>query len=601
MFTVCNSNSIGICISLLLFFTYSTADAGRADSSSGKFLLESGPHYAPETPQIRIVINELLYRREAAGEPEFVELFNMGDEPVDLGGWLLEDSETSGRLPGQAVIQPGSYLVFTDQKSFSNTSEHIIYLSPWPGFSNAGDAVMLRKPSGVVADSVRYDPDWTIPRAGPGISIERRDPSALSHDPSNWALSLNPHGSTPGEINTVFEVDRKGPAFVFARMQHDTIEAIFSEFILITANTRFSVNGSPVVIHEYNPARADRVVLSHIPYEPETEMIVRAENLTDFQGNPTVSTDLPVARKPESGDLVFNEIMYHELPQDTVNGLAQSEYLEIANSRSFTLSLEGVSIRETVDSDGRYRQILFTDTRHKYLRPGEQAIIYPEITNIPYYLSRTGRYFSAPENLNRRSLRADRMTLSLVNTGKELYLADSSGAVLDFVHYDPAWHNPNIIDTRGIALERISLQNHSNRGDNWTSSSAKRGGTPAAENSVSRHQKITDAKSARITLQPNPFSPDADGIDDILGIRYEFDDPDYLLKVRIYDRYGRLIHRLADSYMAGYTGELQWDGYTAGGNQNHIGIYIVWVEAYHAATGSRVVLKEAAVLARRLD
>lgn len=599
MFTVCNS--IYSCIFLFLFFTLSTVNADRLNSLSGKSFLESGPGFATENQQKQIVINEILYRREAAGKPEFIELFNMGDEPVSLDGWQLQDSETSSRLPAGAVIQPGGYLVFTDQKPFANTSENIIHLGSWPGFSNAGDAVVLKNSTGLTADSVSYVPEWTRPRAGPGISLERKDPSALSHDPSNWALSLHPRGATPGEINTVFEVDRSGPAAVFARMHNNTIEAIFSEFISISANTRFSVNGRPVVIHEYNTDRADRVLLSYIPGDTDTEMIVRAENLADFQGNLTISTDLPVARTPEPGDLVFSEIMYHELPEDTVTGLVQSEYLEIANSRSFTLSLEGVSIRETADSDGSYRQILFTDTRHKYLRPGEQAVIYPETGNIPYHLSRTGQYFDAPENFNRRSLRAERMTLSLVNSGKKLYLVDNSMTVLDFVHYDPAWHNPNIIDARGIALERISLQDSSNHGDNWTSSSAERGGTPAAENSVNQNRKITGTGNARITLQPNPFSPDSDGFDDILGIRYEFDDPDYLLKVRIYDRYGRLIHRLADSYRAGYSGELEWDGLTADGRQNRIGIYIVWIEAYHAANGSREVLKEVAVLARRLD
>ncbi|WP_158278733.1 lamin tail domain-containing protein [Rhodohalobacter mucosus] len=548
-----------------------------------------------------MVINELLYRREAAGKPEFVELFNMGDEPIRLEGWLLEDSETSSRLPGEAVIQPGGYLVFTDQKSFANKSELTFYLGSWPGFSNAGDAVVLRNPTGVTADSVRYSPEWTEPRAGPGVSLERKDPSALSHDPSNWAVSLHPNGSTPGEINTVFEVDRRGPTAVFARVQNNRIETIFSEFILITPNTRFSVNGRPVVLHEYQQAGADRVVLSHNPGSADTELIVRAENITDFQGNQTVSTELPVARKPAPGDLVFAEIMYHELPEDTLTGAAQSEYLEIANSSSFSVSLEGIYIRESTDSDGNYRYILLTDTRHKYLSPGEQAVIYPETGNIPYHLSRTGLYFGASETLNRRSLRAERMTLSLVNTGKELYLAESSGSILDFIHYDPAWHNPNIVDTRGISLERISLHNDSNHGDNWTSSSAELGGTPAEVNSVNQSRKIADAGSGRITLQPNPFSPDADGIDDILSIRYELDQPDYLLKVRIYDRYGRLIHKLADSFRAGYSGELQWDGYTAAGNQNRIGIYIVWVEAYHSANGSREVLKEAVVLARRLD
>ena len=587
----------GACISLFLLFT--SPAAGTSISSVN--YSENGLHDGPSLAKNRIVINELLYRRESAGKPEFIELFNMGEEAVQMGGWFLEDSDRSAMLPEHAVILPGSYLVLTDQQSFANLSERVVYLSSWPGFSNAGDAVVLRTPSGVAADSVWYEPDWTDPRPGPGVSLERIDPSALSHDPSNWALSRDPRGSSPGEINSVFKIDRLGPVPLFARLQQNHIEVIFSEFIFISQDTRFRLNGMVLPVPEYNATGANRVVLPYVPSANRNELIMRAENLKDYQGNVTVSAEHPVAQSPEPGDLLFNEIMYHELPVDTVNGLGQSEYLEIANSRNFTLSLEGVSLREGADKNGQSRQIHFTDTRHKYLLPNEYAVIFPETDAIPYHLSRTGRYYNASEEANRRSLRADRMTLSLTNTGKKLLLTDSTGIVLDYAHYLPDWHNPNIADTRGIALERISLDHQSDNGNNWTSSSAALGGTPAEENSVNRHQSETTGNSAAISLQPNPFSPDADGYDDLLGIRYEFDNPDYLLKVRVYDRYGRLIHKLADSYRAGYSGELFWDGNSSDGYPNRIGIYIVWIEAYHAGTGSREVLKEAAVLARRLD
>ncbi len=53
-------------------------------------------------------------------------------------------------------------------------------------------------------------------------------------------------------------------------------------------------------------------------------------------------------------------------------------------------------------------------------------------------------------------IQADRSSLSLASTDDAVYLADSTGATIDSFFYDENWHNPNIIDTRGIALERIA-------------------------------------------------------------------------------------------------------------------------------------------------
>ncbi len=108
-----------------------------------------------------------------------------------------------------------------------------------------------------------------------------------------------------------------------------------------------------------------------------------------------------------------------------------------------------------------------------------------------------------------------------------------------------------------------------------------------------------EAGAAGIVLTPNPFSPDGDGMDDRLQIQYRFEDPNYMLKVRVYDRYGRLIRHLAENYPAGFDGALAWDGRSDAGETNRIGIYIVYVEAYNSSTGQKKVFRETAVLARQ--
>jgi gliding motility-associated-like protein len=102
-----------------------------------------------------------------------------------------------------------------------------------------------------------------------------------------------------------------------------------------------------------------------------------------------------------------------------------------------------------------------------------------------------------------------------------------------------------------------------------------------------------------VDLSPNPFSPDGDGFDDALLINYKLDEPDYLLKIRIFDRYGRLVRKLAEARPAGFDGSIIWDGMTDSGQTNRIGIYIVLIEAYNSSNGSNRTFKETAVIARQ--
>ncbi len=73
-----------------------------------------------------------------------------------------------------------------------------------------------------------------------------------------------------------------------------------------------------------------------------------------------------------------------------------------------------------------------------------------------------------------------------------------------------------------------------------------------------------------------------------------------LLDIRIFDRYGRLVRRLAEGKRAGKTGTVIWNGLSDKNQPNRIGIYIVWLEAYDNASGSKEIFKKTVVLARHL-
>ncbi len=128
----------------------------------------------------------------------------------------------------------------------------------------------------------------------------------------------------------------------------------------------------------------------------------------------------------------------------------------------------------------------------------------------------------------------------------------------------------------------------------------EKGGTPNSENSIYQENTQNNQETG-ITLNPNPFSPDDDGYEDNLFINYKLDHQDYLIKVRIYDRYGRLVRTLADGKQAGFEGQLIWNGRKDDGSRNRIGIYIVIFEAYDSTSGNDLSFKKTVVLARQLN
>jgi hypothetical protein len=566
-----------------------------------------------------IVINEILYRRLRAGSPEFVEIFNVTDQNIDLTGWLLSDDSGDAAIPSGVAIRENDYLVFTDSESFASGSDKIIHLPDFPSLNDNGDAAVLRNANSVVIDSLFYQSDWA--NINVGISLERKDPAAISIDPVNWAASSDESGATPASENSRFEIDAEGPEIIFANSFHpDSVEVLFNEFIdlvsdgeqeemfasatykssarLENVNTRFLINGSQTEILDYDPQLGNRVVLSGVSVVRGEKVTLTVESAGDFQGNESSGLSQDISQPMEPGDLVINEIMFDPI-SDNRDGLPdQSDYVEIYNPNSYSISLEGIFLHDEPDENGDITRIDPLSTRARWIPANGYALFYPEPDRQPFEESRTASFFNIAPGFSPFALQTERTTMSLPISGRQIYLADSTLATIDMVEYSADWHNPNIIDTKGIALERVNPDFDSNDPANWGSNASPEGGSPASENSIFQTSDPLLVDTG-VDLSPNPFSPDGDGFDDVLLINYMLDEPDYLLKIRIYDRYGRLVRKLAEGVPAGFNGSVLWDGMTDSGQTNRIGIYVVLIEAYNSATGSNRTFKETAVIARQ--
>ncbi len=174
---------------------------------SGNCMLQAvfEPVIVPES----IVINEIFYFSSSSGD--WVELYNRGDEAVDLSGWNVHDSGNNNayQIPENIVLLPEGFLVIArDTAAFRAVHPDIPVLGPLDfGFSSSGERLVLLIPEGVTADEVDYKNEQPWPEITDQYfgSLALISPELDNGLPQSWQLSLG--GGTPGAPNSFQVLD----------------------------------------------------------------------------------------------------------------------------------------------------------------------------------------------------------------------------------------------------------------------------------------------------------------------------------------------------------------------------------------------------------
>lgn len=161
---------------------------------------------------------------------EWVELYNAGPTPVDLGGWRLEDiqdGQVSEALPS-ILLNPGAALVVTadtglfDAQWNAAGNVHRIEVANYPTFANSpsssNETIALRNLAGVFVDQINYDDTGEWPRDSPdgaSISILPESLSAAANDLGTaWKTSMVGLYGARFEYGPEGQQDRASPGFV---------------------------------------------------------------------------------------------------------------------------------------------------------------------------------------------------------------------------------------------------------------------------------------------------------------------------------------------------------------------------------------------------
>jgi hypothetical protein len=166
----------------------------------------------PWAAPARVVINEIFYHApDEIEDLEFIELFNSGEDAVDLSGWKFTKGIQFAFASGTRIEGKGFLVLCRNERRFKQ-----YYPAPIAGtfdsrLSNHSKRLELSDARGRVVDTVKYQDivPWPLGPDGLSGSLERICPESGGDNPANWASSpLSPNRAkpmgSPGQINASY-------------------------------------------------------------------------------------------------------------------------------------------------------------------------------------------------------------------------------------------------------------------------------------------------------------------------------------------------------------------------------------------------------------
>lgn len=298
-------------------------------------------------------------------------------------------------------------------------------------------------------------------------------------------------------------------------------------------------------------------------------------NSTVVNGTPGFKSSVIILQGYSFGSLAINEIMF-----DPAEG--NSEYLEFFNTSEDSIQLAGIQIKAGTSSKYKLTNTFLTLPPKNYFVLAADSSIYKNYSWLK------------GESISKV---AGSSSLGLSNDGTTLVLKDSKNNTLDSLVYSPDWHSKNVVTTKNKSLERLNPVFDSNNRKNWNTSVAIDGGTPGRKNSIFSQNLSSESK---VTISPNPFSPDGDGFEDYAVVNFDLTKPLSQVRIKIFDSQGRIVRTLAENRLSSSNNSVVFDGLDDGSKPLRIGIYILLIETVEDGSGNVEVIKTPIVIARKL-
>ena len=275
----------------------------------------------------------------------------------------------------------------------------------------------------------------------------------------------------------------------------------------------------------------------------------------------------------DSGDVVINEVLFSA----RTGGV---EFMEIYNRSHKAIYLNSLKLTRLPDPS-----VVLT-VNNEILVPNGYMVLTdnPSIVKSQYFTENPNAFLQ----MNLPDLHIDEDILVLQGTSSQTF---------DQLHYFSSWHFPLLNDLHGVSLERLNPNRPTQNQTNWHSAAESAGfATPGYRNSQNDNSA---GNGDELNVDPEIFSPDEDGHNDVVNVHYHFSNSGNVANVIVYDSKGRLIRNLVNNELIGNDGSFSWDGITNSYDKARIGMYIFYIEVFDL-NGDTKSFKKTCVLASKL-
>lgn len=551
-----------------------------------------------------IVIHEIMADPDPPVElpnGEFIELYNRTSFPINLKDWSLRYGSYLKVFP-PIVIQPKGYLLVMKDSVYLSYGFGVFLFTSGTSLSNEGTTLVLKDSRQHVIHSVSYSPDWykgSFKEEG-GWSLEMMDPLNPCGCAENWGASQNATGGTPGKANSIStsNPDLTTPLVPQAVISDSaTVDVFFSEpmdsasllyitnWDIISIETLTDEKLYPVSVVPVSPDFSSaKLVFGEVFKKGTTYLLSVSDNMKDCAGNQmdsSITTRFAIPDTATVHDVVINEIL-----SDPVSG--GSRFVELYNRSDNIIDLQSLVLSNSSTLEGLITSATPLMARGYLLFPGD----YIAITSSPENICE--KYRSPdPEKIVKMSS----FPVFGDDTGTMILARRDDLSVIDRFRYDPDMHYPLLVTREGVSLERTHPDMPSDDRNNWHSAAETVGfATPAYSNS---HRVIFEASDCEIAIEPEIFSPDNDGYNDLLNIILRIKYPDCVVNITVYDSRGRFVKRLINNVLTGSEEVFTWDGITDNRGKASLGFYIILIEIIKP-DGIVNRIKKTAILGGRL-
>ncbi len=202
-----------------------------------------------------VVINELLANSQGSG-PDWIELHNTTDQPIDIGGWFLSDGAnkpTKYEIAAGVSIPADGYVVFFENRHFNSQADPGCH-EPF-ALSNDGETLCLH--SGSAGVLTGYSQQEKFDASEAGVSLGRYQKSTGTY---NFVALSEP---TPGAANAGPQV---GPIVINEIMYHPDAPAQ-GEYVEL-----LNISSEPVTLYDADKEAPWR--FTDDPENPSVELLL---------------------------------------------------------------------------------------------------------------------------------------------------------------------------------------------------------------------------------------------------------------------------------------------------------------------------------------